>query len=134
MAIAGLMAALCFIPMAHYTVDGIPGEVMAFDYWYVGVLFALSALVPFVAIWLFKDRYTQIRLLAAEIVLLIGSQAFALWYAMRMTNLAEEAGSVTMSGISTPVFFPIVCIILSLLAIRAIWKDEKLVRSLDRIR
>lgn len=134
LAIAGLMAALCFVPMANYTVDGVPGEVMAFDYWYIGALFALCALVPFVTIWLFKDRYTQIRLLAAEIVLLLGAQGFALWYALRMTNLAEAAGRASMSGIGTPVFFPLVCIILSLLAIRAIWKDEKLVRSLDRIR
>ena len=134
LAIVGFMSALCFVPMAHYTVDGIDGTLVAFDYWWLGALFALCALLPFVVIWLFKDRYTQIRLLVAEIVLLVGAQIFALWYSLGVTGAAEAAGRVAMSGISTPVFFPLVCIILAVLAIRAIWKDEKLVRSLDRIR
>lgn len=129
-----LMATLCFVPMVTYTVDGTSGELVAFDFWWVGVLFALCALLPFVAIWLFKNRMAQVRLLVAEVVLLAGAQIFAVWYALGISRMAAAESTVAMSSIKTPTFFPIVCIILVWLAIRAIWKDERLVRSLDRIR
>lgn len=139
LAVAALMSVLCFVPMVNYTVADQESSIVAFnDFWWVGVLFAISALVAFVVIWLYKNRLAQIRLLCAEIVLLVGSQAFALWYSIGVTRqVAAEAaaqGMATMSSITTPTFFPLVCVILVWLAIRAIWKDERLVRSLDRIR
>ncbi len=134
LAVVGFMTALCLSPLAYYAVDGVEENFMAFDFWWLGTLFAICALVPFVAIWLYKRRFVQIRLLCAELVLLIGAQAFALWYAIGITRTAEAAGSITMSSVATPTLFPLVCIILVLLALRGVIKDEKLVRSLDRIR
>lgn len=134
LAVTGLMTALCFVPMANYTIDGVEDSFVAFDFWWVGVLFAACALLAFVVIWLFKNRMAQIRLLCAEIVLLVGAQVFSLWYSIGITRLVAAEGSISISSIATPTFFPVVCIILVWLAIRAIWKDERLVRSLDRIR
>ncbi len=134
LAVAVLMTVLCFVPMAHYAVDGIEQELVAFDFWWVGVVFALCALVPFVVIWLYKNRLAQIRFLCAEVVLLVGAQIFSLWYSIGITRAVEAESAISMSSIATPTFFPVVCIILVWLAIRAIWKDEMLVRSLDRIR
>lgn len=132
--ITGLMTALCFVPMATYSSNGEDGVLVAFDFWWIGVLFALTALLAFVIIWLYKNRLTQVRLLFVEIVLLVGAQIFSLWYSIGITREVAAAGGANMSSISTPTFFPLVCIILAWLAIRAIWKDERLVRSLDRIR
>lgn len=129
-----LMTALCFVPMATYSSNGEEGALVAFDSWWVGALFALCALVAFVVIWLYKNRLLQVRLLVAEIVLLVGAQIFSLWYAIGITKEVAAAGGANMSSIATPTFFPLVCIILAWLAIRGILKDERLVRSLDRIR
>lgn len=134
LAVSVLMSVLCFVPMAHYTIDGAEESLVAFDFWWVGVVFALCALVPFVVIWLYKNRLAQIRFLCAEVVLLVGAQIFALWYSIGITRAVEAESAISMSSIATPTFFPVVCIILVWLAIRAIWKDEMLVRSLDRIR
>lgn len=134
LAIVALMTTLCFVPLANYTVNGVEESFVAFDFWWIGALFAVCALLAFVVIWLFKNRLAQIRLLCAEIVLLVGAQIFAVWYAIGITRQVAEQSTLNMASIATPTFFPVVCIILSWLAIRGITKDEKLVRSLDRIR
>ena len=132
--VTALMTTLCFTPMATYMADGIEGEFVAFDFWWIGVLFALCALLAFVVVWLFKKRMLQVRLLCAEVVLLLGSQVFSLWYAIGITNEVKAMSDMAVATIKTPTFFPLVCIILTILAIRGILKDERLVRSLDRIR
>lgn len=132
--VTALMATICFVPLASYSADGADYALHAFDVVWVGGLFALSALLSFVIVWCFKNRLLQIRLGAANIVLIVGSQAFALFYAIRMSNSAAALGMTVLSTISTPAFFPLVCIILQWLSLRATYKDEKLVRSLDRIR
>ena len=134
LAVVGFMTALCFTPMATYVADGIEGAFVAFDFWWVGALFALAALLSFVVIWLYKNRLLQVRLLCVELALLVGAQVFALWYAIGFTKGVAALGEMTMSSIKTPTLFPLVCIICVWLAIRAILKDERLVRSLDRIR
>lgn len=134
LAIAGFMTALCFCPMATYVAGDAEGAFVAFDFWWIGVLFALCAVVPFVAIWLYKNRLLQVRLLCAEVVLLVGAQIFSLWYSIGFTKNVVALGEIAMTSIKTPTFFPVVCVILALLAIRGVLKDERLVRSLDRIR
>ena len=134
LAISGFMTALCFTPMVRYMADGTDGAFVASDFWWLGVLFALAALVPFVTIWLFKNRMLQVRLLCAEVVLLVGSEAFALWASLRVVKTVKAMGEVAVANMQTATFFPLVCVILTLLAIRGILKDERLVRSLDRIR
>lgn len=134
LAVVGFMSALCFYPMATYLADGIEGAFVAFDFWWIGSLFALCALLAFVVIWLFKKRLLQVRLLCAEVVLLLGAQIFSLWYSIGFTSNVKEMSELAVATIKTPTFFPIVCIILTVLAIRGILKDERLVRSLDRIR
>lgn len=134
LAIVGFMTAMCFTPLARYMVDGNEGAFVTFDYWWFGGLVALAMLVPFVTIFLFKNRLLQIRLLVADVVLLVGVQAFTLWYSLGVVRAAKAAGEVAAGYLCTPVVFPLVAIVLAVLAVRAIWKDEKLVRSLDRIR
>ena len=134
LAVVAFMTAMCFTPLARYMVDGNEGAFVAFDYWWFGGLVALAALVPFVSIFLFKNRLAQIRLLVADVVLLLGAQGFALWYAIGFKNVATTIGEVGVGYLCTPVVYPLICILWVVMAIRAIWKDEMLVRSLNRIR
>ena len=86
-----------------------------------------------ITIFLFKKRTLQIRLCAVEVVLLIGSLVLVALYYWLTSRLFE--GLVIdhrQFGWAAPM--PIVALVLSYLASRAIFKDEVLVRSLDRIR
>ena len=100
---------------------------------YMGVVVALATIVPLVTIFLFKNRMLQIRLCAVELVLLFGAQIFmALYY--YLSNRIFEQLQFHTQGIRIAILFPLVAMILDYLALRAIFKDEMLVRSLDRIR
>jgi protein-S-isoprenylcysteine O-methyltransferase Ste14 len=69
----------------------------------------------------------QIRILVFTFVLLLG--LFGLFFFFSYTGFTGAKAAFKI-----PVVFPIVAIILDYLAIRAIGKDEALIRSLNRIR
>lgn len=77
----------------------------------------------------YKNRIRQVRLSIANIFMMIGS-VLLLWY--NISNQAEVISAETIYKV--PMIIPIVCIILTYLAIRAIGKDDALVKSMDRIR
>ena len=92
------------------------------------VILLVVAVLAFGTIFLFKKRMLQIRLTIFSTILLIG------YYATLVTfifMLKEE--SMTFS-LSWTVCLPLVAIILNWLAIRAIGKDEVLVKAYDRLR
>ncbi len=96
----------------------------------LSILLFLTPVVSLVTIFLFKKRMIQIRLCAANIGLLIGTTALTYYFGtvgLKALNAQSLTYSVTM-------VFPIAGAILNFLAIRAIGKDEALVRSMDRIR
>ena len=142
LAVAALMAAAIFTPLAYFAAGVEEYKLFAFalksataEYStiYMGVIVALAAIVPLVNIFLFKNRLLQIRLCAVELVLLVGSAVFmALYYFLshRMFSQLEFSAH----GMHIAIIFPIIAIILDYLALRAIFKDEMLVKSLDRIR
>ena len=142
LAVAALMIAATFTPLAYFVGGVEEYKLFAFSLKsaevthstiYMGIIVALSAIVPTVTIFLFKNRMLQIRLCAVELVLLLGSQVFmAIYYYLgnRMFSQFEYHAQ----GIHIAIIFPLVAIILDYLALRAIFRDEMLVRSLDRIR
>lgn len=101
---------------------------------YMGIVLAVATLLPFVTIFLFKKRLTQIRLCVSEIVLLLGSAAFVALYCYRLCALLSEVVTNVVFTLGFAALMPVVAIIPVVLAIRGIAKDEALVRSLDRIR
>ncbi len=96
----------------------------------LSILLALTPLVTLVSILLFKKRMIQIRLCAANIGLLIGTTALIYYFG---TVGTKELAASNM-GYNVTTIFPIAGAILHFLALRAIGKDEALVRSMDRIR
>lgn len=100
---------------------------------FLGAVIVLALAVAVVTIFLFKNRLLQIRLCAVEIVLQLGAQIFICFYIVRMMKAVAEFGAYD-SRFTVVAVFPLVCMVLSYLALRAVVKDEAMVRSLDRIR
>lgn len=143
--IVALMIAALFTPLAYFVAGTEVYELFAFSLrpegaveagqstMYMGIIVALATLLPLVTIFLYKNRMLQIRLCAVELVLLAGAEIFmAIYYYLsnRMFSMME----FHTQGFRIAIIFPIVALILDYLALRAIFKDEMLVRSLDRIR
>ena len=142
--VAALMAVMLFVPLAVFYAgqeqivlsafalrDGEGAVVLSAVY--LGVLLAAVALLPLVTILLFRRRMTQIRLCIVEIVLLVGSLVMMGVYGYLAMQTVESL-TLAASNFRFVVVFPLVAIIFVVLAARAIFKDELLVRSLDRIR
>ena len=91
------------------------------------VLLALIVVLQLVAIFSYKKRIRQIKILIFSMILLIGILALFFWFAYWGFK-----GAVVSFKIAC--IFPFVAIVLDYLAIRAIGKDETLIRSLNRIR
>ncbi|MBO7285396.1 MAG: DUF4293 domain-containing protein [Alistipes sp.] len=137
-----LMSLTLFMPIATFGVAGETFELTAFTLrcgdasqstiW-LGIMLILATLLPLVTIFLFKRRTLQIRLCAVEIVLLLGSLIMiGLYY--WLTSRIFEGFEVEHRQFGWAAPMPIVSLVLAYLASRAIFKDEVLVRSLDRIR
>ncbi len=92
----------------------------------------LMVLLPFISIFLFKNRKKQRNMVWLSILICIGFIAINLFrisgftatYTGQLSNHTYHVGSI----------LPVVVIIFLILAIRGINKDEKLIRSLDRLR
>jgi hypothetical protein len=139
-----LMLVLMFLPygklllesgeLIDFTVLGakIPvkeGGIESFSTLPLAILVGLIGFLLFLSILFFKKRIIQIRLCVFNIILMIGSIG-VMYYFM---NHAANTYSVD-ANYNVLMVFPLVSAILTFLAIRAIGKDEALVRSIDRIR
>lgn len=100
-----------------------------FSPWALIILSGLTMLITLVSIFMFRKRMLQIRLCIINIVLLVGLQGLLFYIAVsvgKQLSASPDYGFVFI--------FPIVTAILHFLAIRAIAKDEALIRSLNRLR
>jgi hypothetical protein len=89
----------------------------------IGILVILHPVI----ILNYKNRTLQIRLLVLSILLMLG--LFGLFFFFIHFAIGDAEVSYKVS-----IFFPLIAIILDYMAIRAIGKDEALIRSIDRIR
>ena len=142
LAVAALMIAAVFTPLAYFVAGVEEFKLFAFALknaesshptLYMGIIVALAAILPLIALFSFKNRMLQIRLCAVELVILVGAQIFmAIYYYLSNRMFAQF--EFHTQGFHIAIIFPLVAIILDYLALRAIFRDEMLVRSLDRIR
>jgi hypothetical protein len=103
------------------------GDELIFNGMAIMILIPIIALLHFIVIFLYKKRILQIRILVFSIVLLLGLFGLIFYF----TYAGFDGAKVVFK---IPVAFPLVAVILDYLAIRAIGKDEALIRSLNRIR
>ena len=104
-------------------------EMLLQDVWTLTAIKALIALIALYTIFIYKKRILQIRLSIFNMVLMLGYYPILfiyLWLIKSNLKIEYVIGFVTV--------FQVINIILSVLAIRAIGKDEALVKSLNRLR
>ncbi len=115
--------------------DGVPDGSLVTEILPVCVtaVIGVSALLPLAALFLFRKRRIQIRLLTAEFLLLLGSAGllgYYIWTTWR-DIIAPMSTNFYFS------FYPLL-IVMALLtnwfALRGVMRDDRLVRSVDRIR
>ncbi|MBK7475784.1 MAG: DUF4293 domain-containing protein [Haliscomenobacter sp.] len=95
------------------------------------VVYGLSGVLALAAIFLFRNRRLQMRMAISSAimgVLAIGLTILFFW----QDSKALESLALVRNGISA--YLPVLGLILLFLAYRYIGKDEKLVRSMDRLR
>lgn len=138
MLISAILLALLFVlPFADiaanaevylFNVRGIQkgGELVS-NGWPIALLIAILVLVHVFAIFQYKKRVLQMRLLVFAI--LAGLGLFGMFFFLAYFGFDGAKVSFKIA-----VAFPLVACILDYLAIRGIGKDEALIRSLNRIR
>ncbi len=141
-----LLVAVCAVvclsmPVGHFHQDGIEVAEFynlwlsmadgskVFSPWAMYDLLLLAALVPFVAIFLFKRRMLQVRLSVFSGLILIGY--YIVFGTFVYVFKSRYDADFTMNW---TVAFPAVALILDYLAFRNIMKDELMIRSLNRLR
>ena len=95
--------------------------------WAMFAILMVSAVVTLGTIFLYKKRMLQIRLTIFNIILLLG------YYGTLVTFVFMLKGENSFTP-SWTVILPLISIILDWLAIRAIVKDEMLVKAYERLR
>lgn len=141
---AALMAVVLFAPLAWFAGEAGEFELHAFalettvgeavqSTVYMGIVLALACVLPFVTIFLFRRRLLQIRLCVVEMVLLLGALAMeGIYYFLSWRVFSDMAFHT--QGLKPAIALPLVCMLFAYLALRAIFRDEMLVRAADRIR
>ncbi|MEM8907665.1 MAG: DUF4293 domain-containing protein [Bacteroidota bacterium] len=94
------------------------------------ILFCLAGILAFVSMLLFKNRKTQLLVSRMAIVANVIGLVLAIMLFVRDRDTLGPANPDDGLGLYLPILF----LVFVLLAIRFINKDEKLVRSMDRLR
>ncbi len=140
--VMGLLSSIFFLPLAKLssqdgifvflihkiTKNNIESGSISINYTGI-ILLVLMLLNAIFCLLIYKRRILQIRLTVINIFLMLGS-IILFWYNISSFAKDNDAQIFYKAGM----IIPIITVILSYLAIRAIGKDEALIRSIDRIR
>jgi hypothetical protein len=100
-------------------------------YAYSGGIAVLTILIAWIEIFKYKNRLTQMKLGTLNSLLITGALVFLVYLTYKgQSNILPNILGEYKIGL----FMPAIALVLNSLANRFIRKDEKLVRSVDRIR
>jgi len=102
-------------------------EILKAATYYLAILLFINLLISVITIFKYKNRTTQMRLCLINMLLLTGSAA-VIYFS------ASFSGLQALVQYKPVALMPVLAIILSFLAYKGIQKDEKLIKSIDRIR
>jgi len=113
----------------------VPGEVSIFTFMTTFPLLLLNILVgafSLAGIFLYKNRILQAKIVRIAILsdIILIALVFFVYARIIETNLLASPDYLDEAGI----YFPLISLIFLIMANRSIIKDEKLVRSADRLR
>ena len=110
-----------------------PDPKISTSIWFTAPLFLIagaSVLLGVISIFLFKNRVTQLRLVAFNILLnIVLVVLLFIFYSGKIEELTQITPTYRIG-----VFLPLVSLVFLILANRFIRKDEALVKSSDRLR
>ena len=143
--VAALSAVMCFVPLAWFAtgeagefelhafaLESVGGETLHSTV-YLGILLAAASLLPLITVFLYRRRLLQIRLCCVEMVLLLGVLAMeGVYYYLGCRAFSELA--FHSQGFKPAIALPLISLLFVVLAAKAIFRDELLVRDADRIR
>ncbi|WP_019946372.1 DUF4293 domain-containing protein [Hymenobacter aerophilus] len=99
--------------------------------WPIAALAVASAAVALFSIFQFRQRFNQLKLGMLNFLLIVGTIGANFYY----SNLGESLLNIKLIGTYQAGFYlPTLALMLNLLASRFIRRDERLVRSMDRLR
>ena len=98
------------------------------------VLMTAAVLAALVSIFLFKNRRLQLRISLLDLLLCLGIIALQYLQIRQLTATLTEQRLFDSATYLPAAFLPVLMVIFLSLAARGIYKDEKLVRSLNRLR
>lgn len=98
-----------------------------------GILIGVCALAYGVLIFLYRNRPRQIRVAGAVNLVMMALVVFLFITDRSIQTFLEQGGKVAVHY-GASMFLPVGMMICGFLAVRAIRKDEQLVRSMDRLR
>lgn len=135
-----LMAVSIFVPLVDLYIDQntitlfakgmiLDGDLIKLT-WGILLFSIVSGLFPFISIFLYKKRKAQMKLIRISILSVI------LWYVTVFVYLLSYSPDLASNlyHIFLGVILPLLAIILEIIAFFKVKKDDKLVKSLDRIR
>jgi len=95
----------------------------------LAILLTAATAISIISIFVYKNRLLQLRLCGLNLALLLGTTGMIYFLG---TKLIDDIAGVMSYKITTA--FPIIALILTFLALKAIGKDIALLKSMDRIR
>ena len=136
--VAILMVVMMSVPVGSFYTDKnicemtnlsylLPDGAVNYTPWALFAILVVVAVMALVTIFLYRKRMLQIRLTIFNIILLLG------YYGTLVTFVFMLKGENSFTP-SWTVILPLISIILDWLAIRAIGKDEMLVKAYERLR
>lgn len=96
----------------------------------LSIVTAVVGLIPLIIIFLYKNRKQQITLCYSAILVIIG---YSFWLSQTVKT-ATGGFEMKTSNIGIGIFLSSLSIVLLILAVKSIQRDEKLVKSADRLR
>ena len=137
--VAILMVVMMSVPVGSFYTDKnicemtnlsylLPDGAVNYTPWALFAILVVVAVMALVTIFLYRKRMLQIRMTIFSTILLVGYYATLITFIFMLKD-----DSMTFSA-SWTLCLPFVAIILNWLAIRAIGKDEVLVKAYDRLR
>jgi hypothetical protein len=126
-----VMASIFYFPTYSFSGTSAASLTIGNDFLAI-ILASISIILSLVAIFRFKNRKSQIGLTWLNILVCVALQA---WLFVRINNETSKPEMANVSGhYWIGLFVPLITILLLFFARGGIRKDEKLVKSLDRLR
>ncbi|MGN6181358.1 MAG: DUF4293 domain-containing protein [Mucilaginibacter sp.] len=111
-------------------IDVAGNQVMKDHFVALSAVTAIIGLIPLVIIFLFRNRKQQIALCWSAILVIVG---YSFWMTQCAKGVVGE-GALKVSNFGIGVLLCPIAIVLMIAAVKAIQRDEKLIKSADRLR